>query len=69
MEKDKFKRAIEINKRLVELNDVLKAISTNKVCSLNYVNKTNKCVLGWKREYISDLFDKHDKIIRAEIQQ
>lgn len=68
MEKEKFERVIKINERLKVLDDLLDAISPREDFYLSYI-KGNKDVLGYKREYINDLFDKHDKIIRAEIQQ
>lgn len=68
MEKEKFERVIKINERLKKLDDILDKISPHEDFHLSYV-KGNKDVLGYKREYINDLFDKHDKIIRAEIQQ
>lgn len=69
MEKEKFERVIKINERLKVLDDLLDEISPCENFRLSYANKNNKDVLGYKREYISDLFDKYDKMIRAEIQK
>lgn len=69
MEKEKFERAIEINERLKELHDILGEISPYRDCRLSYFNNNNKGCDGWKMKHIGDLLDKHDKMIRAEIQQ
>ena len=69
MEKEKFERAIEINERLKELHDILGEISPNRDCRLSYFNNNNKGCAEWKMKHIGDLLDKHDKMIRAEIQQ
>ena len=68
MDKEKFERAIEINERLKALNDILSKIS---LCTyrLNYVNEANKGCAERRMKHISDLLDKHDGMIRAEIRQ
>lgn len=69
MEKEKFQRAIEIDQRLKDLNDILSEISPQKAHRLNYVDKDNKGCAEWRMKHIGDLLDKHDEMIRAEIQQ
>lgn len=68
MEKEKFERAIEINERIKALNDILSEISPC-MCRLSYINEDNKGCAEWKMKHICDLLDKHDEMIRAEIQQ
>lgn len=67
MEKEKFERAIEINERLKALNDILREISPCKY-RLNYVDEDNNGCAEWRMKHICDLLDKHDKMIREEIQ-
>ena len=69
MEKEKYERAIAINNRLKELEFVKKEISPTTKFRLNYVDKDNKGCAEWRMNVIGDLFDKHDVMIRAEIQQ
>lgn len=69
MEKETFQRAIAISKRLKELEEVLKDISPNSSYRLSYVNSDNKGCREWEMRYISEFLDKHDEMIRAEIQQ
>lgn len=69
MEKEKFERVIEINERLKDLHDILGEISPCKAHRLNYVNEDNQGCAEWRMKHIGDLLDKHDKIIRAEIQE
>lgn len=68
MEKEKFERAIEINERIKALNYILSEISPC-MCRLSYINEDNKGCDEWKMKDICDLLDKHDEMIRAEIQQ
>lgn len=69
MERETFQRAIEINQRLKDLNDILNEISPKQAHSLNYVDKDNKGCTEWRMKHIGDLLDKHDEMIRAEIHQ
>lgn len=69
MEKETFQRAIEINQKLNGLNDVLNEISPKQAHRLNYVSNDNKGCAEWRMKHIGDLLDKHDEMIRAEIQQ
>lgn len=68
MEKEKFERVIEINERLKDLHEVLGEISSYRDYRLSYVNKDNKGCAEWRMKLICDLLDKHDYMIRAEIQ-
>lgn len=69
MEKEKYERAIAINNRLKELEAVKEEIASTTKFRLNYVDKDNKGCAEWRMKVVSDLFDRHDVIIRAEIQQ
>lgn len=69
MEKEKFERAIAINNRLKELEEVKREIASTTKFRLNYVDEDNKGCAEWRMRAIADLFDKHDVMIRAEIQQ
>lgn len=69
MEKAKFERAIAISKRIKDLDDVLKEISPKSSHRLSYIDRDNKGMAEWRMRYIGDLLDKHDEMIRAEIQQ
>lgn len=69
MEKEKFKRAIAINTRIEELEEVKREIASTTECRLSYVDRDNKGYREWRMKVIGDLFDKHDLMIRAEIQQ
>lgn len=69
MEKEIFQRAIEINQRLKNLKEILHEISPKQTHRLNYVDKDNNGCAEWRMKYIGDLLDKHDEMIRAEIQQ
>ena len=69
MEKGKFERAIAINKRLKDLDDVLTGISPKSLLRLSYVDYDNNGMAEWSMRIIGNLLDKHDEMIRAEIQQ
>ena len=72
MTKEQYQRACEINARLQQLQQVKKEIHGAATKLLTYTCKSNtssdyypcsKYIMG----YISNLLDKHDKMIRAEI--
>lgn len=69
MEKEKFERAIAINNRIKALEEVKSEINSTTKCRLNYVDRNNEGCAKWIMKVIGDLFDKHDVMIRAEIQQ
>ena len=69
MEKETFQRAIAISKRLKELEEVLEYISSTSSYRLSYIDIDNKGCRKWEMRYISEFLDKHDVMIRAEIQQ
>lgn len=69
MEKETFQRVIEISQRLNDLNEILDEIYPEEAHHLNYVDKDNKGCAEWRMRRIGDLLDKHDEMIRAEIQQ
>ena len=69
MTQEQYKRAVEINKRLLELNGVLKELNYNGISlAYKYGNGRDS---GLCEEYrlrpISDILDRHDKMIREEI--
>lgn len=69
MEKEKYERVVAINKRLKDLDDALREISPKTSHRLSYIDKNNKGCSEWMMREISELLDKHDEMIRAEIQQ
>ena len=69
MKKETFERAIVINQRIKDLNEILNEISPKQTHCLNYVDSDNKGCAEWRMKHIAYLLDKHDKMIRAEIQQ
>ncbi len=69
MKKEKYERVLAINNRLKELEDVKKEIASTTKFRLNYVYKDNEGCAEWRMKAVSNLFDKHDVMIRAEIQQ
>lgn len=67
MEKEKFERAIAINNMVENLEGIKKMID---VCyKLTYVDEDNKGCSEWRMQPIRDLLDKHNAMIREEIQQ
>ena len=73
MTKEQYQRACEINARLKQLEQVKKELhgTTTKRLTYSYKYSTgsdyslcNSCIMG----YIGPLLDKHDKMIRTEIE-
>lgn len=73
MTKEQYQRACEINERLRQLKEVKKEINGTTTKRLSYIRKHSidsdysPCNI-YIMHYISNLFDTHDKIIRAEIE-
>lgn len=71
MKAETFDRAVELNKRLDELNKVKIEIMGTSIHRLSYLEKNNcgdwDYVAMWKLETIGDILDRHDEQIRKEI--
>lgn len=68
MTQEQYNRAVWINNRLKELEAVKKEISTPSKYLLTYCAKDDyKPCYRWTMVYISDILDRHDKMIREEI--
>ena len=73
MTKEQYQRACEINARLKQLQEVKKEIRGETTHRLTYTYNNNRPSDGYRTcndyimSYIGALLDKHDKIIRAEI--
>lgn len=70
MTQQQYDRAVQISERLKELEEVRKEISTKSSQRLTY----SKCTGGdwrehpsWLMKYIGDILDRHDLMIRQEI--
>lgn len=74
MTDEQYKRAVQIHERLVELQQVKKEIEGTLDHRLSYAEKsTSSCDFRLCSEYrmrnISDILDKHDVMIRQEIEE
>lgn len=70
MTEEQFHRAVRINDRLEELARVKKEIDNTSKHRLWYAYKgcdDYRLTSEWVMKYISDLLDKHDLMIRQEI--
>ena len=72
MTQEQFQRAVKINDRLEELARVKKEIEGTVNHRLWYAEKSScgsdyRLTSEWVMRYISDLLDKHDLMIRQEI--
>lgn len=71
MTEQQFNRACEIKDRLSALADVKKQIEGTSSHRLYYAIKdcdgNFRCCPGWAMRTISEILDKHDKMIRQEI--
>lgn len=71
MTTEQYKRAVEINERIKELNEVKKAISGTDRYRLSYSWKDEgewRLCPNWVMSQIgSKILDKHDQMIRQEI--
>lgn len=73
MDKETYNRAIAISNRLYQLQEVKDKLKDTHSHYLTYAKKADS--LGgkdslcsyWIMKYISDILDKHDKMIRKEI--
>lgn len=72
MTDEQYKRAVQIHERLDELQNVKKEIEGTREHRLWYAEKSNRdwrLTTEWVMRYISELLDKHDTMIRAEIEE
>lgn len=70
MKPEQYKRAVQINDRICELETVKKEIKGNAKYRLWYAEKSERdwrLTSEWIMCYISEILDKHDKMIRQEI--
>ena len=68
MTNEQYNRAVEINQRLKELESVKKEINDSSKYLLTYCEADDyKPCYRWTMVYISDILDRHDKMIREEI--
>jgi hypothetical protein len=69
MTNEQYQRAVQINERLNKLKEVKDAISSISDYRLSYIDRNEKNCPVWKMKHIGELLDKHDKLIRAEIEE
>lgn len=73
MTQEQYNRAVWISERLEELEKVKDEIKETTKHRLWYANKSGGCdwmlVSEWKMRYIDKLLDKHDLMIRQEIDE
>ena len=72
MTDEQYKRAVQIHERLNELQKVKKEIENTAKHRLWYAEKGSsdwRLTTEWVMRYISKLLDKHDTMIRAEIEE
>lgn len=67
MTQEQYNRAVEINGRLNELKEVKKEIDSTSSSVLSYCDREYTPYAEWKMCSISDILDRHDKMIREEI--
>lgn len=74
MTQEQYERACQINNRLTNLADVKKRIEgrANEKIILSYLYSTDNSTdyrqcNYWTMNFIADILDKHDKMIRQEI--
>lgn len=75
MTQEQFKRAVEINNKLNDLNETKKVIKEEGEHRLWYAYKSGdfgsewELTAQWAMRNISDILDKHDLMIRQEIDE
>lgn len=71
MTQEQYKRAVEINDRIRELNEVKEEIKDKTEYRLSYIWKRSSGdwspVSSYVMKNISNILDKHDEMIRQEI--
>lgn len=72
MTEQQYNRACQIYDRLSELADVKGSIEGTSTHRLYFAYKDSggdfRCCPDWAMRYISEILDKHDKMIRQEIE-
>lgn len=74
MTEEQYKRAVEINNRLNNLSKVIDEIKGTSTHKLSYMYKSSydsdyKPVSDWVMNHIANILDKHDNMIRTEIDE
>lgn len=72
MTPEQYKRAVQINERISELEKVKKEIQETTKHRLWYAEKSERdwrLTSEWIMCYISEILDKHDQMIRQEIDE
>ena len=73
MDKETYNRAVAISNRLRQLQEVKEELEDTRSHYLTYAEEANSLggrdslCADWKMEYIGVILDKHDKMIRQEI--
>lgn len=73
MDKETYNRAVAISNRLSQLQKVKEELENTHKRYLTYARKANSIgeldtlCADWKMKYIGVVLDKHDKMIRQEI--
>ena len=73
MDKETYNRAVAISNRLSQLQKVKEELEDTRSHYLTYAEKADSLqerdslCADWKMEYIGVILDKHDKMIRQEI--
>ena len=72
MKQEQYQRAVQINNRLEELKDVKRCINDTSEHRLYYAykncNNDYTCYPQWAMNPIAELLDRHDNMIRQEIE-
>ncbi len=75
MTDEQYQKALDIHKRIGELKQVKECIKRTEQHRLRYARNSGDfgnswCLVSeWDMRNISDILDKHDKMIRAEIDE
>lgn len=73
MTNEQYTRAVQISRRIKELKDIQKELGVYDKCMLQYVYKSCDGSINiepkYLMDYISELLEKHDKMIRTEIEE
>lgn len=72
MTDEQFAKAIQINQKINELIDTKNEINNRQSCYLSYLYKDatgDRKYAYWRMITIKNILDKHDKMIREEIDE
>lgn len=67
MTQEQYNRAVMISHRIADLERLKRDLSPSKYRRLTYVDNEYSPLPEWQMTHISDLLDKHDAMIRKEI--